>query len=120
MFPNFSKRLPDLEPLQPRHATHPSGEGLATPIAMVSRAAESAFSALVSSVSEDMVLEEVNFAGLIIDKLYFVLSFLLDSFYVNILGLPLSLRVRGHAASASRSEHDYRGEEESRGKSEKV
>jgi hypothetical protein len=31
------------------------------PIAMVSRAAESAFNALVSSVNDDTVLEEVNF-----------------------------------------------------------
>jgi hypothetical protein len=54
---------------------------------MVLRAAESAFNAPpVSSVGDDTVLEEVNFADLIIDKLYFVLSFLLDSFYVNILG----------------------------------
>jgi hypothetical protein len=49
--------------------THPSEEGLATPIAMVSREAESVFNAPpVSSVGDDTVLEEVNFAGLIIDK----------------------------------------------------
>jgi hypothetical protein len=60
---------------------------LATTIAMVSRAAGSVFSApLVSSVSDDTVLEEVNFAGSIIDKLNFVLYFLSDGFYVNILG----------------------------------
>jgi hypothetical protein len=54
---------------------------------MVSRATESAFSVpLVSSISDDTVLEEVNFASLIIDKLYFVLYFLSDGFYVNILG----------------------------------
>jgi hypothetical protein len=54
---------------------------------MVSRATESAFSApLVSSISDDTVLEEVNFASLIIDKLYFVLYFLSDGFYANILG----------------------------------
>jgi hypothetical protein len=60
---------------------HPSEDGLVTPVAMVSRVVESAFSApSVSSVSDDIVLEEVNFAGLIIDKLYFVLYFLLDVF----------------------------------------
>jgi hypothetical protein len=73
---------------------------------MVSRAAESAFSApLVSSVGNNTVLKEVNFVGLIMNKLYFVMIFLLDSFYVNILGSSLSLRVRGHATSVSRSEH---------------
>jgi hypothetical protein len=60
---------------------HPSEDGLATPIAMVSRAAESAFSAPpVSSVDYYTVLEEVNFTGLIIDNFYFVLYFLLDGF----------------------------------------
>jgi hypothetical protein len=84
---------------------HPSEDGLAIPVAMVSRAAESVFTApLVSSDSDNMVLEEVKFAGLIIDKLYFVLYFLLDSFYVNILGPPSLLHVRGHAASVTRSE----------------
>jgi hypothetical protein len=53
---------------------HPSEDRLATPVTMVSRA-ESAFSEPVSPVGDDTVLEEVNFAGLIIDKLYFVFSF---------------------------------------------
>jgi hypothetical protein len=92
-----------------------------TPVAIVLRAAESAFSAPpVSSVGDDMVLEEVNFAGLIIDKLYFVFYFLSDSFNVNILGPPLSLRVREYAASVSRSEQGYRGKNGSRGKNEEV
>jgi hypothetical protein len=87
---------------------------------MVSRAAESTFSVPpVSSISDDTVLEDVNFAGLIIDKLYFVLSFLSDSFYVNILGPPLLLRVQGHTASVSISEHGRRGEEGSRGKKQR-
>jgi hypothetical protein len=61
--------------------THPSEDGLATPVTMVSRVAESAFSAPpVSFVGDDTVLEEVNFVDLIIDKLYFVLYFLLDGF----------------------------------------
>jgi hypothetical protein len=61
--------------------THPSEDGLATPITMVSRAVESAFSAPpVPSISENTVLEEVNFIDLIIDKLYSVLYFLLDGF----------------------------------------
>jgi hypothetical protein len=72
---------------------------------MVSRAAGSTFSAPpVSSVGDDTVLQEVNFASLIIDKLYRVLYFLPDSFYVNIQGPPLSLHVQGHAGSVSRSE----------------
>jgi hypothetical protein len=84
---------------------HPSEDRLVTPIAMVLRVAESTFSApSVSSVGDNMVLEEVNFAGLIIDKLYFVLYFLSDGFYVNILGSSLSLCMRGHAASISRFE----------------
>jgi hypothetical protein len=87
---------------------------------MVLRAAESVFSALsVSSVSDDTVLEEVNFAGLIIDKLYFVLTFKLDSFYLNFLGSPLSLRVRGHATYVTRSEQGCRGEEGSRQKKQR-
>jgi hypothetical protein len=72
--------------------THPSEDGFAMRVAMVLRAAESAFSApLLSSVGDDTVLEEVNFAGLIIDKLCRVLYLLSDSFYVNILGPPLLL-----------------------------
>jgi hypothetical protein len=100
---------------------HPSEDRLATPIAMVPRVAESTFSAPpVSSVGDDTVLEEVNFACLIIDKLYFVLYYLSDGFYVNILSPPLSLRMQGHAASVSRSEQGCQGEDGSRGKSEDV
>jgi hypothetical protein len=100
---------------------HPSEDGFATPVAIVSRTAESTFSAPpVSSVGDDTILEEVNFAGLIIDKLYFVLYFLLNGFYVNILGPPLSLCVRGHTTFVSRYEQRCRGEEGSRGKSQEV
>jgi hypothetical protein len=100
---------------------HPSEDGLAAPVAMVSRAAESTLHAPVSSVGDDNILEEFNFAGLIIGKLYFMFSFLLDRFYMNILGPSLSLHVREQVDFASRSEHGCQGEEEeSRGKSEDV
>jgi hypothetical protein len=78
------------------------------------------FSEPFSSIGDETVLDEVKFAGLIINKLHFVFSFLLDTFYVNILGPPLSLRVRGHVASISRSKHGGRGEEERRGKGKEV
>jgi hypothetical protein len=39
---------------------HPNEDGLATPAAMVSRAAESAFNAPVSSIGDSIVLEEIN------------------------------------------------------------
>jgi hypothetical protein len=47
---------------------HPSEDGLATHVAMISRY-EGTFSEPVSSVGDDTRLDEVNFAGLIIDKL---------------------------------------------------
>jgi hypothetical protein len=56
MCPYFSKRLSDLESLQPRQASRIQ--------VRTDRAAESAFSAPVSSISDNTFLEEVKFADL--------------------------------------------------------
>jgi hypothetical protein len=66
-----------------------------------------------------MVPDELNFGGLIINKLYFVFSFPFDTIYVNILGPTFLLRAR-HAPSISGSELGCRGEEESIEKSKEV
>jgi hypothetical protein len=48
------------------HLTHPTEDGLATSVAMVSRD-ERVYSEIVSFVGGDTILDEVNFAGVITD-----------------------------------------------------